>query len=248
MDLEAFFALHCDLPREGPGTDEATREAIRRLPALPPSPRILDLGCGPGRQTLVLARELNAPVTAVDLHEPFLVQLKKAAAAEGLSDRITILQADMGSLPDAPGSIDLIWSEGAIYNLGFANGLHLWRSLLRDGGIIVASEATWLQKNPPAEVAEFWQQEYPAMTAIAANIKTATDAGLEVFDYFVLPRSGWEEYYQPIRERIAMLRPQAANNPALARVLAEHDREIDMCDRFGDSFGYVFYMMRKGKG
>ena len=247
MDFEAFFALHCDLPREGPGTDEATREAIRRLPPLPPCPRILDLGCGPGRQTLVLARELNVSVTAVDLHEPFLLQLQKAAAAEGLSDRIVIRQEDMGSLADPPLSIDLIWSEGAIYNLGFANGLRTLRSLLRNGGFLVASEATWLQENPPAEVAEFWQQEYPAMTAIDTNIKTATEAGFEVFDYFILPRSGWEEYYQPLRERIEILRPQAANDPALARVLAEHDREISICDRFGDSFGYVFYMMRKAK-
>ena len=35
MDCEAFFLLYRDLPREGPGSDEATREALRRLPRLP---------------------------------------------------------------------------------------------------------------------------------------------------------------------------------------------------------------------
>ncbi|HEX8823356.1 MAG TPA: class I SAM-dependent methyltransferase, partial [Archangium sp.] len=60
MLADAFFLLHTDLPREGPGSDDCTREALRRLrPWLPASPRVLDLGCGPGKQTLVLARELG---------------------------------------------------------------------------------------------------------------------------------------------------------------------------------------------
>ncbi|MCT7956183.1 hypothetical protein [Laspinema palackyanum] len=45
-------------------------------------------------------------------------------------DRITIRQADLGALEDPPGSFDLIGSEGAIYLLGFANGLRLWHPLL----------------------------------------------------------------------------------------------------------------------
>jgi len=73
--VEAFFRLFDELPRHGPGSDDSTREALRRLPPLPAAPRVLDLGCGAGRQTLVLARELGAPITAVDLHAPFLAKL-----------------------------------------------------------------------------------------------------------------------------------------------------------------------------
>lgn len=246
MDFEAFFTVHCDLPREGPGSDEATREAIRRLPPLPRSPRVLDLGCGPGRQSLVLAQELNAAVTAVDLHEPFLKQLEESAKQAGLGDRLTIRQADMGALQDSPGSFDLIWSEGAIYLLGFANGLRLWRPLLQDGGLLVVSECTWIEKNPPPEVWEYWQAGYPEMMTIEDNITTATEAGYEVFDTFILPQSHWwDEYLTPLSHRVQQLRASGNITPALSQVLAETEREIDICDRYGEFFGYVFYLMQK---
>lgn len=246
MDFEAFFTVHCNLPREGPGSDEATREAIRRLPPLRRSPRVLDIGCGPGRQSLVLAQELNAAVTAVDLHEPFLQQLEGSARQAGLGDRITIRQADMGALEDPPGSFDLIWSEGAIYLLGFANGLRLWRPLLRDGGLLGVSECSWIQDNPPREVREFWQAEYPEMMTIEDNLKTVTAAGYEVFQPFILPRSHWwDEYLTPLSHRVQQLRASGNLTPALSQVLAETEREIDICDRYGEFFGYVFYLMKK---
>lgn len=245
MNLAAFFTVHRDLPREAPGSDEATREAIRRLPRLPASPRILDLGCGPGQQTLVLARELGVSVTAVDLHEPFLDRLRQSAAAEGLSDRVITRQTDMASLDEPPGSIDLIWAEGSIYILGFGNGLQLWRPLLRDEGLMVVSECTWIKDNPPAAVVEFWREEYPAMTTVEENAKTATEAGYDVFDRFSLPRSGWENYYQPLRDRVSELREEGRTDPELMQVLDATDREIEMCDRYGDYYSYVFYLMRK---
>ncbi|MHC4698125.1 MAG: class I SAM-dependent methyltransferase, partial [Planctomycetota bacterium] len=109
MDMEALFTLHSDIPREGPGSDEATREAIRRLPPLPSQPRILDLGCGPGKQTLVLARHFRTPIIAVDFHAPYLDCLRQSAEAEGLSDLVITRLGRMEELEERPGSVDLIW-------------------------------------------------------------------------------------------------------------------------------------------
>jgi serine/threonine-protein kinase HipA len=194
---------------------------------------------------LVLAQELNAAVIAVDLHEPFLRQLEESARQAGLGDRITIRQADMGALEDPPGSFDLIWSEGAIYLLGFANGLRLWRPLLRDGGLVGVSECTWIQDNPPREVREFWQAEYPEMMTIEDNLQIAREAGYEVLEPFILPRSGWDEYLTPVSDRVQQLRASGNLTPELSQVLTETEREIDICDRYGEFFGYVFYLMKK---
>lgn len=246
MDLEAFFTLHHNLPREGPGSDEATLEALRRLPPLPPSPSILDLGCGPGRQTLVLARQLQTPIVAVDFHQPFLVRLQQEAAAQGLSDFVITRHANFEVLEDSPETIDLIWAEGSIYILGFAPGLRLWRPLLRDGGFMVVSEATWLTEDPPAEALEFWREAYPTMTTVEENVVRATEAGYEVIDHFLLPQNGWwDEYYNPLIERSTLLRRQPHLTPALVQVLDENEQEIDIYQRYGDTFGYVFYLMRK---
>lgn len=81
MSLRAIFNLHDGLARAAPGDDEATREALRRLGPLPADPRVLDLGCGPGRSTLALAAALpTARIEAVDLHAAFLAHLTRVAA------------------------------------------------------------------------------------------------------------------------------------------------------------------------
>ncbi|MFY0526781.1 class I SAM-dependent methyltransferase [Archangium gephyra] len=248
---DAFLLLHTDLPREGPGSDECTREALRRLrPLLPPSPRVLDLGCGPGRQTLVLARELGTPITAVDSHQPFLERLAAEAAAQGLGHLVRTRRSDFAALEDAPGSVDLIWSEGAIYILGWGAGLRRWRPVLKEGGLLAASEATWLTDSPPAEAADFWREAYPRMGTIASNSATAREAGFEVLDTFVLPAPAWwDEYYHPLEARMASLRERARGDADLSTAIAETEREIDLYTRYGTSYGYVFYLLRtRGQG
>ncbi|WNZ62374.1 class I SAM-dependent methyltransferase [Myxococcus sp. MxC21-1] len=103
MSEDAFFTVYGNLPRHGPGSDDCTREALRRLPPLPPHPRVVDLGCGAGAQTLVLAEALRTRVIAVDLHRPFLDQLQARARERGLDALVEIQQQDMGalSLPEA---------------------------------------------------------------------------------------------------------------------------------------------------
>lgn len=245
-DLEALFLLYRDMPRQGPGCDDCTRQALRTLPKLSPNPCIFDLGCGPGKQTLTLARYFQSPIIAVDIHEPYLMQLQASAADEGLADLIITQKGSMEDLDVALGSIDLIWLEGAIYLVGFNAGLRLWRPLLRDDGVIVASELTWLTDAPPTEAQTFWQESYPAMTTIAGNLEIAADAGYSVIDYFPLPRTAWwQSYYTPLKKRVEMLRPQAKANLPLTRILDETEREMTIHERYGDSYSYVFYVMTK---
>jgi SAM-dependent methyltransferase len=241
---EAFFRLFEGLPRQGPGSDACTREALRRLPELPAAPRVLDLGCGAGRQTLVLAEALRTKVAAVDNHQPFLDQLRASAHARGLGHLIEPRCADMAAPGVPAGSIDLVWSEGAVYFLGFEKGLCLWRPLLAPGGCVAVSECSWLTDNPPTEAVAFFREGYPGMAGIARNLERARAAGLDVVDVFTLPPEAWsDEYYTPLEQRMTELAPDA--DPALAAAIAETRREIDLYRRHGDSYGYVFYLLRQ---
>ena len=246
-DEEAFFRLFEGLPRQGPGSDACTREALGRLPPLPPAPRVLDLGCGAGRQTLVLAEALQTRVLAVDLHQPFLDQLHASAQARGLSHLIETRGADFGALGDAPdlapGSVDLLWSEGAIYLLGFEAGLRLWRPLLAPGGLAAITECSWLGEARSEEITAFWREAYPAIASVADNRARAERAGFEVCDWFALPPSAWwDDYYTPLMQRIQELAPKA--DSTLAAIIAETEREIDLYRRYHEAYGYVFYLMR----
>ena len=121
--LDIFFELHQDLPREGPGDNPSTRKALSFLKELPPQPLILDIGCGPGMQTIELARCTKGKIIATDTHQPFLDKLKQRAQAEGLSDKITAVNMSMFDLEFEAKSFDAIWSEGAIYIMSFEQGL-----------------------------------------------------------------------------------------------------------------------------
>lgn len=246
MTETALFMLFSELPREGVGSDDVTRKAISLLPSLPSSPNILDIGCGSGKQTLVLAQELQTPITAIDISETFLQRLEHSAASLGLSELIKTRCADMASLSDTPDSVDLIWAEGSIFVVGFANGLKLWYPLLSQRGLLVVSECSWLIDNPPSEASVFWQQAYPEMATVNKNIETANKIGFQVFNQFTLPDSAWwDEYYNPLRARITKLRSLAVDNQDLAQVIKQSEREMEIFANYGDSYGYVFYLMQK---
>ncbi|MFP2905639.1 SAM-dependent methyltransferase [Pyxidicoccus sp. 3LFB2] len=241
--MNAFFTLYSELPRLGPGSDACTREALKRLPALPPSPRVVDMGCGTGRQTLVLAEALRTRILAVDLHRPYLDQLEREARARDLTALIDARQADMGALGLPSGSVDLLWSEGAIYHLGFGPGLRRWRPLLAQGGHVAVTECTWLTDARPAEAARFWAEGYPTMGTIADNRATAEAEGYTVLDTFTLPPSAWwDDYYSPLLQRVERLRPTA--DAELREACAFAEGETDLYRRHGDSYGYVFYLLR----
>jgi serine/threonine-protein kinase HipA len=242
----AFWLIHNDLPREGPGSDASTRAALALLPELGPGARVLDVGCGPGRQSLVLARNLQTRVTAVDLHSPYLQRLFEEAKMTGLADRIQPLCAAMEALPFPPDSLDLIWAEGSAYCIGVVNALRLWRPLLRGQGLVAFTEVSWLTPDPPPEALSYWQPLYPDIASEAVNAARAAAAGYDVLGTFRLPAEDWwTEYYTPMERRIEQLRPAASTDIELCAELAEHEQEISMYTRYGSSYGYVFYLLRR---
>jgi len=73
-------------------TAEADAGALATLLHLTPGHRVLDLGCGPGRHALPLAR-LGLSVTGVDRTAPYLREASRRAAEEGLD--IELVESDM---------------------------------------------------------------------------------------------------------------------------------------------------------
>ena len=241
---ELFYKIYDALPRGGPGNIESTRKAFDLLADLPEKPDILDIGCGKGIQTIELMNISDGRIVAVDNHRPFLDALKQSAVLTGLSDRLLCLQGDMFSLGFRPNAFDLIWSEGAIYILGFENGLKSCKQLVRANGYVAVTEISWLKENPPIEVAEFFGQEYPDMKDIQGNFEIIEAAGYDLIDYFILPEDAWwDDYYLPLDQQIGDLQSEYKDN-AQAQELFEILRlEIDMYRKFSDYYGYVFYII-----
>ncbi len=244
-----FFDIFERLPRQGPGDPSSTRRAFQALASLPPNPHILDIGCGAGLQTLELAKLTNGTITALDNHPPFLNKLLERAVQAGVSESITCMCDDMLSLDFEDELFDLIWSEGAIYNIGFAKGLADWKKWLQTGGYLAVTEVSWIKENPPQELLNFWQREYPAITGIETNLKTITSTGYKLIEHFILPENAWwNQFYNPLAQQIQQARQKydfnAEPNTEAGELLTNLEIEIDMYHKFSNYYGYVFFIMQ----
>ncbi len=244
--FQVFLDVQRGLPRQGPGCDDATRRALALCRPLPDAPRVLDVGCGPGAQSVALARALAGRITAVDLLREYLHALRERAEAAGVAARIGIVAADMRALPVGRERFDLVWSEGAAYIMGFERALRAWRELLVPGGCLALSELVWLRPDPPAELATFFGEEYPPMTDVATNLASLRACGYEPLDHFVLPDSAWwDAYYTPLETKLPGLRASYARDPEALSVVAASEREIAMRRAYPEWYGYAFFVARR---
>jgi cyclopropane fatty-acyl-phospholipid synthase-like methyltransferase len=244
-----IFDLFCGLPRGGPGNEGCTIRALRIVSDLVCSPKVLDAGCGVGASTLVIARNLDCQLTAIDTFEKVIEILQKKITDRGLETRVKALVHDMGNPEGLGKKFDLIWSEGAVYNLGFENGLKTLARALNPRGYIAVTEMTLLEDAIPDEVKAYMDKYYPAVTTIEGNLEIIKKCGLSEEGHFVLPESAWsDDFYTPMAEVIPKYREEnesGSRDSVLEEELRELEEEIDFYHKYSRYFGYVFYVMRK---
>ncbi len=242
---ELLVDLHWGLDRLGPGDRDVTLRALALCADLPEAPDVLDVACGTGSATLVLADALTGAHTATDLFPSTLQTADARFAAAGLADRVRTVQADMRALPFPDDRFDLVWSEGAAYIMGFDAALTEWRRLLRPGGYLAVSEASWFRDDPPAELAEFWAEGYPGMRSVEQNLESAQALGYEVQGSFPLPDQAWTQgYYGPLQERLESFAAKHGGSAEAEAVVAMTRQEMELFDRYSAFYGYAFYVLR----
>ena len=187
-ELTLLADLHKAGLRQGPGSPDVTRRAmvLAGLDGSRPL-EMADIGCGTGGASLELARMLDARITAVDFLPSFLDVLRQRAQAQGLGERIMTLEASMDALPFTDASFDVIWSEGAVYNMGFEAGIATWKRFLKPGGKLVLSEITWTTAARPQTITDYWTAQYPEIDTASAKLAVLERHGYRPEGYFLLP-------------------------------------------------------------
>jgi SAM-dependent methyltransferase len=205
---------------------------------------IVDAGCGTGRQTLALARELDTLVNAIDRYQPFLNDLIRRAQSAQIADLIRVHCLDIQDIPSAFPHIDLLWSEGAAYNIGFANALTIWAGAIDRDGFAVVSELSWLREPAPTPVATFFSSCYPDMKSIDQNLVLAETAGYRVLTTYTLPQAAWiEDYYDVLEPRAQALVSHPDSSVRDLAIATLQEIEIFNCSE--NSYGYVFYLLQR---
>ncbi len=246
-ELELIIDLHKNSKRQGPGSERETLKALEfmNLPG-DGNLKIADIGCGTGGQTITLAQNLNGEITAVDLFPDFLAELKEKSEESGLKGKIKTLEKSMDDLPFSSEEFAVIWSEGAIYNIGFANGVKKWKDYLKIGGYLAVSEITWITNSRPREIEDYWTQAYPEIDIAANKIKILENNGYTLVGYFYLTQHSWiENYYKPMEERFAAFLERNNNSGLAKKVVKENRYEMALYQKYKDYYSYGFYIARK---
>lgn len=241
--VEALIELHSNLDRQGPGDEDFSRFIIAQIPELPPSPRIADLGCGAGAGTLILAEKFRSKIKAADFSRVFLDQLMARARQKGLEGFIEIIESDIGNLDWLPETVDLIWSEGAAYNITFKGALEAWRPLLAVNGVAVISEMVYFSADVSEDVTQYMNNAYPKIKTESDNLDLITASGFEVLGVHRLPTiAWWENYYDPLREKINYI--ECSEDSVMQAVIKETLEEMNFFKEHEQEYGYTYYIMR----
>lgn len=246
FDLNLICNYFAGLERQGPGSPDVTTRALEFIDNLDSGSRIADLGCGTGGQTMTLARNTPGSITGIDLFPTFIGIFNTNAGKLGLGDRVKGITGSMDDLPFNDGELDLIWSEGAIYNIGFERGLREWRRYLRQGGFIAVTEASWFTETRPDEITRFWLDAYPGIDTVAVKVRQMQEAGYIPVATFILPETCWtDNFYKPQEIwQESFLRKHHGDDMA-ADFVANQRFEAQLYYRFREYYGYVFYIGKK---
>ena len=201
-----------------------TKKAFHMLPKLD-KPRILDIGCGYGIQTIEVAKLSNGEIIGIDIDQALLDKFTKKIEEAGFSNRIKAINCSLFEI-DFPDEIfDIIWAEGSIWIIGFLKGLREWKRFLKPNGFLVVHDD---------------------ITNVKYRLKKVPSCGYKLINHFMVPEDAWwEEYFKPLEIRINKLYKKYNNDPEALKILNKHQKEIDMIKANPKMFLSAFYLFQK---
>ncbi|NOH60950.1 MerR family transcriptional regulator [Vibrio sp. RE88] len=232
-DFEQIFA---GLKRLGPGSEQDT---LRALSALSQNKgALLEVGCGKGIATEVLASHSEFSITALDNDEASLRSLQEGIPAE---KEVNVICASMTDMPFEAAQFDVIWSEGSAYIMGVENALRSWKAFLKPSGYLVMSDLVWLTDDPDSDVSNFYQKEYPDMVTVDERVAQMRQAGYEVVETFTLSQQSWNNFVDPLVSRVSELESSLQASQALTDMKSE----LHMHQNYLHQYGYQMFVLRK---
>lgn len=122
------------------GSDaEQIAEVIRDLD-LPPTARVVDLGCGKGAVAIAIAGRLQLRVLGVELFEPFVAEATAAARVAGVSHLCEFRHGDARAIPEGtPADVAVFAALGDVLG-GPAETMRVIRQHVRPGGYVLVAD------------------------------------------------------------------------------------------------------------
>lgn len=245
-EFELIADFYSRVKRQGPGSPEITLKALSFIPSLGENARIIDIGCGTGGQTMTLAKHTQGQVWGLDVFPKFIDLFNQQAKQLQLEKRVKGKLESMDALSFEQESLDLIWSEGAIYFMGFEQGLRAWHKFLKKGAYVAVSEATWFTQERPQEIQDFWDDAYPGIDTMQNKVEQMAKAGYKVIAAFNIPDECWtKHFYEPMQQVMMDYLEEHQGNAAAEGFIANQRHEEQLYYKYKAYYGYTFYIGQK---
>ena len=246
FDVNLICEYYSSIERQGPGSPDVTKKALSFIDNLNAGSKIADIGCGTGGQTMVLAENTKGNITGIDLYPTFIDLFNNNAHKHNVQNRVKGSVCSMENLPFQSEELDLIWSEGAIYNIGFERGLKEWNTFLKKGGYIAVTEISWFTDKRPTEIDAFWKNEYAEIDTIPNKIEIMQKSGYIPVASFILPENCWtEHYYIPQVKAQKIFLNKYKGNKTAEELVVNQQHEAQIYSKYKEYYGYVFYIGKK---
>ena len=242
MEIPLFFYMaYKDLDRLSPGSEDTTLKALDKVDLNRENNlNILDIACGVGSSTILLADYFNAStVEAFDLFKHYIGSLDEKIAENNLEDRVFSYVMDMRDPDFANEEFDIVFCEASAEIMGFGKALKEWKRLLKPNGYLIVSDVSWLQK-PSKESKDFWKTTYDEIDTIENKISQIKEA-YGFIDNVTVPKSDWESYYEKLESNLNKI----DSDKSAKDFVGQLRKEIGVYRRNSDDYSYVFYVMKK---
>lgn len=243
--LDLICETHIGLERQGPGNSEMTIKALSFLDNVNKISRVADLGCGTGGQTMVLAQNITGNITGVDFFPAFIDTFNNNAKKLNLQERVNGIVGSMDNLSFQKEELDLIWSEGAIDNIGFEKGLNYWNGFLKKNGYVVLTCPSFFTDERPSEIEKFWNDAGCKLDTIGHNILIMQKAGYVSVASFTLPEKCWTDYFAPREAKDKIILEKYTGNKMVEGFVGNNKYEVELYSKYNQYYGYVFYIGKK---
>ncbi|MDD2346530.1 MAG: class I SAM-dependent methyltransferase [Bacteroidales bacterium] len=247
FDINIIYEYFSGTDRQGPGNTEETLKALNFIKGLTEKSKIADIGCGTGGQTMTLGQNTQCEIIGIDVWQDFINILNQNSITLNLQDRVKGIVGNMENLPFQEAELDLIWSEGSIYNIGFERGLIEWRKFLKIGGYVAVTENTWFSEERPNEIQEFWQKAYPQIDTIPNKVAQMQKAGYLPIATYMLPETIWTDYYTNQAMNIDAFLKKHKGNKTAEEFASSQRYEAELYNKYKAYYGYMFYIGKRIK-
>ena len=244
--LDLVIESHIGLERQGPGSPEMTIRALSFLENIDKNIKVIDLACGTGGQTMVLAQNITGNIIGLDQCSDFINVFNNNAKKLNLQNRVNGIVGSMENLPYQKEEFDLIWSEGAIDSIGFEKGLNYWNGFLKKNGYIAVTCPSWLTEERPAEIEKYWVDAVNGLNTIGQSISIMTKNGYDFVAAFTLPEKCWtDNYFIPREAAEKELLKKYPGNKIVEAYIKDEKYEVELYSKYKQYYGYVFYIGKK---